>query len=288
MNKKLKFLERAGLICDYGYCASICFRNYYYAIHNIFDSVKIINSEKDLLDVDFVFIGNDHFLSHRSIWENDNFINYCNKTNKKIFIYTAETIHNNVHPWNLNIQKNLEKFNNLYQWCYDVNDAIILKKPIARCCLSKNYNKEYKTEKKNKCIFIGTLYPERKKLIEILSKNIELDIVQRSMSTCEEYFDLLSQYRFVLSPHSIGGNSFPLRFYETLLVGSIPIHQVYSNTLNYYTEEAKFKDVIYFEQPEEIPEKISNFKLKNSETKIWLEDILTKNFIEHGFKYIKS
>jgi hypothetical protein len=81
----------------------------------------------------------------------------------------------------------------------------------------------------------------------------------------------IAGYRFVLSP--IGnGNFFTMRFYETLAVGSIPVHQIRNNTLQYYDLEAKFDDCIYFEEPLELKEKIYNFTPLVSHNKLWMED----------------
>ena len=87
--------------------------------------------------------------------------------------------------------------------------------------------------------------------------------------------ETLAKYRFVFYP--IGnGNFLAFRFYEILLAKSIPICQVRKNTLKYYDIEAKFDDCIFFEQVEELPEKIQNFTLQHSSSELWAEDYLGK------------
>ena len=91
----------------------------------------------------------------------------------------------------------------------------------------------------------------------------------------------IARYRFVLSP--IGnGNTFPMRFYEVLLVKSIPIHQIRENTLKYYDIEAEYDDCIYFKEPEELQDKIKESTLLTSHNEFWLEDYIKKLLTEDG------
>jgi len=280
---------KIGIINDSSYIGSITVSNYRYAIQNLFTDVKAINNLNDLDGIEALFIGNDHFGNHLSVWQNSSFIEKCNKNNIKVFVHSCEYIHTKVFPWNINIQKNLEKFNNLAQRVIDVNDAIILNKKIARCLCSKFYkNKIPVPETKiNKCVFTGTTYDHRIKLVSKLSNKIDLDVYPKDLKSWEEYMSLIAQYRFVLSPYSNDSNTFHLKFYEALLVGSIPIHQIYENTLNFYTVEATYDDAIYFINGDEIPEKIANCKYERSFNKPWLEDELAEFFVEYGVKPTK-
>lgn len=272
---------KIGIICDLNFSKSICMTNYYHAINNIFKNVKLVNCAEDLNNIEVLFIGNEHFQPHRSIWENDIFINECNKKKIKICIYTAENIYNDVYPNNPVMQKKLESFNNLYQRVIDPNDAIILNKKIARCLCSKYYKNiiNIPDKKLNKCIFIGNMYNHRRILIDELQKKIDIDIIG-SVNSWIDYISILSQYKYVLSPNSHTANCFHLKFYEALLVDSIPIHQIYDNTLDYYPIEAKYKDALYFKSGDEIPNLIENCKLEKSFNKPWLEDELTEFFKE--------
>ena len=158
-----------GIICDLQYDRSIFFSSYYYAVKNIFGYVKIINNSNDLENINILFIGNDHFWNHRLVWENNNFIDSCNIRNIKVFVFTAERIITPHHPWNIDIQKNLEKFNNLYQYVIDVDDCIKLNKKITRGMISNHYKDciNVNFDKIDKCVFIGNVngYPNRPGLI---------------------------------------------------------------------------------------------------------------------------
>jgi uncharacterized membrane protein YgaE (UPF0421/DUF939 family) len=57
-----------------------------------------------------------------------------------------------------------------------------------------------------------------------------------------------------------------------LAVGSIPIHQVWSNILSYYPIEAQFDDCIYFQNFDELKKKVNECKLVESHNEIWMEN----------------
>jgi len=273
---------KIGIICDLGYKKSICMANYYHALCNIFDDVKTIKNVEDLKDIEVLFIGNDHYEPHKTIWKNDNFINICNSNQIKVCVYTAENILHSIYPHNIKIQRDLERFDNLYQRVIDPDDAIILNKKIARCSCSKHYKDAISIppQKMNKCVFIGYMYDHRRNLINKLKHNIDIDVIE-PIESWQEYMSTLAKYRFVLSPNSYVANCFHLKFYEALLVNSIPIHQVHDNTLEYYPIEAKYEDALYFKTGDEIPDLIKNCSVETSYNKPWLEDELIDFFEEH-------
>ena len=275
---------KIGVICDMGYKRSICMSNYYHAICNMFEDVKIVNNVNDLNGLDMLFIGNDHFHSHLNIWRDSNFIRQCNEKRIKVCVYTAEFIHSNLHPWNVDIQKSLEGFEFLHQRVLDVNDAIKLNKKIARCACSKYYENRIKIPdvKLDKFDYVGAMYTNRRILLEEVKKIIDIDIFQPDFQSWEEYMNVLAKYRFVLSPYSNDSNSFHLKFYECFLVDSIPIHQIYDNSLEYYPIESNYDDAIYFQSASELPDKISNCKLSRGFNKPWLEDELLNFFTDVG------
>ena len=279
-----------GVICDVNHSMGIYFSSYFYAVNNLFNSVKLVNSIEDLHDVDLLFCGNEHYWAHRVIWETDIFIEEANKRNIPVCIYTAEYIHTSLYPWNIDIQKNLERFKFLSQRVIDVDDSIKLSKKIARCCISRHYKDVVKTPEKklNKCLFIGKMYPHRQMLCDELKKSIEIDIVPHGSRCWNDYINTFASYRFILSPYSGDSNSFHFKFYESLLASSIPVHQVYDNTLNFYTAEASYKDGIYFKNAEEVAEKLSKCELENSSNKPWLEDELKEFFNDIGVQTDKD
>lgn len=279
-----------GVICDVNYSESVFLSSYFHAVNNLFNSVKLVNNIEDLHDVDLLFCGNEHYMPHRAIWDNDAFIEQANKRNIPACIYTAEYIHTSLYPWNRDIQKNLEKFKFLHQRVIDVDDSIKLNKKIARCCISRHYKDAVKAPEKklNKCLFIGKMYPHRQVLCDELKKTIELDIAPHGSSCWNDYINTFASYRFILSPYSNDSNSFHFKFYESLLAGSIPVHQVYDNTLDFYTYEASYKDAIYFKNAEEVAEKISKCDLECSFNKPWLEDELKEFFSDMGVQTDKQ
>ena len=273
---------------------NIAISNYFYAINNLFSNVKLINKIDDLKNIDCLFIGNDHRKSHLDIWNNNSFINYCNNNNIKVAVYTAERIQSSYYPWNYNIQEQLEKFKFLHQRVIDVDDAIKFNKKIARCSCSLYYKDIYKDcsgFKKNKIVFFGLVnnreYIKRFNTISTLKKYLDIDIIYKDYNiSWKEYIKTISSYKFILSPYSLDCNCFHLKFYEALLVNSIPIHQIYSNTLDYYPVESTYSDSIYFINSEEVIEKINNFNLLESYNKPWLEDELIDFFINDvGIKF---
>ena len=279
--------KNVGIICDLSFSSSICFSNYYHAVNNLFENVKLISNVNDVEDIDIIIMGNDHFAGHQAIWNSEQFINTCNERNIILFVITAECIHSTWNPWNPQIQKDLERFKNLYQRVIDVKDSNILNKKIISACCSKYYKDAISVPevKFNKCVFFGKQYPHRLEQISVLKQSIEVDVIPyiESMSW-KEYLATLAQYRFVFSPRSGDSSMFPLRYYEALLVSSIPIQQVVDNSLDYYTKEATLDDVIYYTDISEVPEKISNCIYERCSSKLWLEDILTEWFLENNIK----
>jgi len=279
MNNQTYMNQRVGIICDLNWVKSPSMSNYYHALCNIFDNVKLVNSVEDLNDIELLFIGNDHFVTHKLIWHNDIFINICNEKNIKVCVYTAENIHHKIYPHNVETQRKLERFDNLYQRVIDPDDAIILNKKVARCMYSKYYkdNILIPEQKLNKCVFIGFMYDHRRSLIDELRQTIDIDVVE-PIEYWQEYMQTLAKYRFVLSPNSYVANCFHLKFYEALLVDSIPIHQVYDNTLEYYPIEANYQDALFFKTANEVPDLIKNCSLEKSYNKPWLEEELLDFF----------
>lgn len=266
---------KAGIVCDLNFNRHVGLKSYFYAIQNIFGSVKIINSFKDLFDIKILFIGNEHFQPHRQVWENDLFIKTCNNLDIKVVIFSVEKIFSSSFPHNETIQNNIKKFENLFQYAHDVEDIEKLNCKLIRGCISSHYkNIELYSEKINKCAFLGSIdcfsYQERQETIKKIEKEMEIVFPERQ-TTWEEYMKELSKYKFVLSPLG-NSNGLALKFYEILFVNSIPIQQVKPKTLEYYKTENEYKDCIFFENPKEIVEKINNCSLNKSSNIIYLEN----------------
>jgi len=277
-----------GIICDIEFTRHRSLITYYYAIRNLYGEPKIIKGVEDL-DIDTLFIGDDHFQSHRDIWEKPGFIESCNEKNVKVIVFNNERIFNSYFPWNEDIYKNIRRFKKLYYFHCDIDDVQILGLPINRLALSKNiYNEKWrKNKKRNNIVFIGRTdcvlnsYANRREFIDKIKKSLKLNIIEPTIEQWEDYMDKISGFRFVLCPLG-NGNFITPKFYETLMVGSIPVQQVKENTLNYYPVERGLDDCIFFKDLQELEVKLLMFNLKSSHNLIFHEDIineLLKNII---------
>lgn len=282
---------RVGIICDLNHQFNIAISNYYVSLRNIFSDVRLVRGIEDLDSIQILFIGNEHFPPHKSIWNNQNFIERVNHLGIEVIVWAGEQIYNPNYPQNLEIQRSIESFQNLRQVLIDVNDSKILHKPVIGTPFSKEFQSLKKNcKKKNRMIFIGSLalpwYQKRVDIISELKKFIDFDVYENKFRTYKEYIELLSEYRFVLNPHSMNLNGLTGRFYESLLVNSVPVQQIYDDTLDYYTTESNYQDVIYFQEPEELIERIDNFEFDESFSCPNFEEVLTDYFKrEFGMRF---
>ncbi len=265
----------AGIICDLSFTRHVCFKNYYYALKSYFPNLKVVSNFLEVKKLDILFIGNEHFGPHQDIWNDNVFIHACNSSKVNIVVFSAEKIFNSSFEHNEKIQSRLEKFKRLYQYPCDVEDAKILDRPILRSCMSKYYMKDTSsTEKNDKCVFVGNVdcpsYSGRRDMLSKIKELYPIDFIS-GIESWKDYFETISNYRFVLSPL---GNAlaFNLRFYEILTARSIPVQQVKGDMLNYYNIESNFEDCIFFSTAEECVEKIIKSEQKASNSNIWLED----------------
>lgn len=267
-----------GIICDLEYSRHHLFRSYYYSVKNLYGLPKRVKGIEDLQGLRLLFIGDDHYGPHKEIWQGKGFIEECNKRSIHVVVMTNERIMDAFFPWNKEIFIHLRKFNHLTQYVNDVDDCTKLGLKLNRQAMSRSLAPINSfPEKKNRMVFVGNVkcgsYQERVMVLKEIQKVMEVDIIAATIPTWEDYMKTIAGYRFVFSP--IGnGNFFPMRFYEALAVGSIPVHQVRNNTLQYYDLERGFDDCIYFEEPNELKEKIRNFTLSTSHNVLWMEDNL--------------
>jgi len=281
-------MERAGIIADLEYSKHISFKNYYYAIENIYGGVRQVETTNDLNDVDILFIGDDHYGKHRSIFMQAGFPEMCNEKNIKVVIFTTERTFGTVYPWNeSNYYETRKRFNNLWQYMTDVDDCIKTGAKLNRTLPSLHFkNPVEDVEKKvDKIVFIGTTegyndcYKNRRKLLADIVNTRTIDIITTPIPSWVDYMKKLSEYRFVLAPKG-NCNAFSLRLYDALMVHSIPIQQVEANTLDYFDIEAGFSDCIFFETIEEMNDKIKNCNLVRSYSEFWMEDYIKKLLTE--------
>ena len=280
---KYRVMRNVGIICDINYERHHLFRSYFNAVKNIYGRVSIVKEISDLENIDILFIGDDHYGPHKKIWMNVSFINYCNAHNIQVVVMTNERILDSYFPWNKEIFLHLTQFDNLIHYVNDVDDAKKLGLRINRTAMSRSISfKKWDGPKKDRAVFVGNIkcksYSERVGVLNVVRKILPIDVIT-DIPTWDAYMQLISQYRFVFSP--IGnGNFFPMRFYEALAVNSIPLHQVRSDTLDYYTTEKKFDDCIFFETVDELKSKLVGFTKEKSHNVIWMED--------HLIQYLKE
>jgi hypothetical protein len=270
---------KIGLICDLSYSGHPEFKSFCYALTNLYHVPKIVKTIPDLQDLEILFIGDDHYYYHKVIWRQPRFIEYCNAHNIVVVVFTTEKIHDTIWAGNVENFEHLKQIKNLYHYTSDVDECELLGTRLHRITISRSVYPHSVNckDKKDRAIFIGNTncesYNERKAVLAEVGKIIDIDIIETKVPSWEDYMQFIAGYRFVFSP--IGNaNFFTMRFYETLAVKSIPIHQVRSNTLKYYNIESKFDDCIFFEEPKELPDKLKKFTQQISHNMFWMEDNL--------------
>jgi len=271
-------MKRVGAICDLEFTKHAQFRSYYYSLLSLYGDVKVVSNINHLYGIDILVIGCPDHGPHIDVYSTPCFIQRCNELNITIVLISVEKIFGSKYPEHLKRYSLIAKCNKLVHYTYDIEDGKKLGTKIFRVCLSKHYEGwlDPINDKKDAIVFCGIMYPWRKKLIDELKKYIQIDIPERTdFRIWEDYLRLIGSYRFVLSPLG-DGNAFVAKFYEILFVNSIPVHQVYPDTLLYYDKEAKFDDCIFFEGVKDLKVKIANFTLGSSYNTMWMEDELGK------------
>lgn len=287
-------MKTVGIISDLKYSKHMQFKNYYYALQSLYGAVRIINKVDDLKGIQILFIGDDHYTVHRDVFTKDKFASYCNLHKIKVVVFTPEKILNTIFPWNESNNEFLNNFNHLYHYTYDTDDCKLLGTKLHRLCMSKTYKDVFPVDiesRLNRIVFIGSLdcpydkkntsYQKRKELVESIQNTLPLDIFPASNRTWQEYMNIMSHYRFVLSPLG-NGSALVTRFYEALLLKTIPIQQVAGDILSYYDIESKFEDCLYFENSDQIQGLVKSCELQSSTSEIWLEDYLATLLREDG------
>jgi hypothetical protein len=268
-------MRKAGIIVDLEFTKHAQFKNYYYAMLSLFPNLLKVEKISDLMGLDILFIGNPFHGPNMDIYYQEEFVEECNRWGIKVILVSPEKIMNNRDcPIHVKIILHLSKAEHFYHYTYDVDDCVLLKTKLHRVALSKRYKNYIEEEEKwNKVVFVGSNYSNRRSSIEYMVSNFGMEVVEPNGRSWESYLRILNKYRFVFSPFG-DANAFTARFYEILLVHSIPIQQVSENTLERYDIESKFPDCIFYHNLREIPKLISKCTLNKSESEIWYEDCL--------------
>lgn len=219
------------------------FQNFRFALKNYLQiDFKNVNSAQDLDGIDTLFIVDEHFGPHVDIWKNSAFIDSVNSRNIRTVIFNFEKIYDALFPWNVDHQRNVDRFKNLVQFVSDINDAKILNRPVInKQLLSRDTILVQPENKINEILFIGQINPHvyvrrREVLSNLMGKNLPLKIINSDRKfTYNEYLKLLASYKYILNPLGTG-DFLNLRFYEALKMGSVPVQQVTDDMLTRYTE----------------------------------------------------
>jgi hypothetical protein len=274
---------KIGVISDLNHTESPAYASYYYAVKNLHGDVALVQKKEDLRDIDILLCGNDHHAGHLQIWSDDNFTEEVNKKKIPFFVHTVEHIRSPSYPWNVDIQNKLKRYDTLNQRCWDIGDAKENNTKLARVLLSKNFQDfTSPINRIDGLVFVGKLYPNRVKTIEALSKYIKVDVAPRSSLDYKSFLSYLSSYKYVLSPISNGVNGIPGRFYESLVIGSIPVQEVFSDTLDHYTAEASIPGCVFFETAEECLDKLNQHAGTIPDKKMFLEEELEEFLNDFG------
>jgi len=178
---------------------------------------------------------------------NHKFKTYSNYTKEKKLehlnnVFNFEKIFNSQFPWNADIQRNVEKFNNRFQLVSDVKDAELLGSSIInKQLLSKSTTLiEPSSSKKNEILFIGQInefYPTRGQLLDELQKTREsVNVIRTDRKySYNEFLNLLNGSKYILNPLGTG-EFINLRFYEALNLGCIVVQQYTEDMLKWYSE----------------------------------------------------
>lgn len=226
LSKLRKFIS----LSSYPYISGDTFRQ---LSDHIYDERKNIDLLK-IKNKDIVFVKTDYL---------EQFISkYLNNIDKKIALifhnsdFSFEEKHvkyfknKNVIVFSQNLNINFTKTTNIYPIPIGIeNRSYFLNGKL------KNFNKALRNssnEFKNKLILCGfnpNTNNERKKILEIISKNENINFLKYSSHS--KYLQSVSEHKFNLCPEGNGLDTH--RFWETLIMGSIPIVKSNNLVLNF-------------------------------------------------------
>lgn len=251
------------------------------ALLNLFDNnLKIIADLEQIHQINNLIILDEHFESHKNVILSNGVINKLNKEKCNVIIFNYEKIYNSHFKYNLDTQKKINKIENLTQILSDVEDVKKIGSPFINKQLISN---EYKInfdlpKKKNEILFIGQIkgkaYENRRIVLENLSQISNLPVTFKFPNRKLIYDDFLfqlSKYQYVFNPLG-SGDFINVRYYESLLVNSIPIQQYKKNMKKYFNEINDSFSINFEVVDYDLNNQIREFKPKKH--KVFLEDYL--------------
>lgn len=251
------------------------------ALFNLFDdNLHIISHLDQVNEINNLIIIDEHFESHKNIIFQDGVISKLNKQNCNVIVFNFEKIFNSHFKLNQVNQKKLKKINKLTHILSDVEDIKKAGSPfINKQLISKEYQINFDLpQKKNEILFLGQIkgsaYKKRRQTLDQLSQIFHLPFTIKFPNrklNFEDFLYELAKYKFVLNP--LGAGQFVnVRYYESLLVNSIPIQQLTSKMPSYYDELTKSFSVNFSKIDETLNFQLNNFEFKNFN--YYLEDYL--------------
>lgn len=279
-------IKKAKIICDINpiHSSYRIFYSYVSALKNIHSTTEWVEEGFDTL-----FIIDECFGPHRPQYLK--YVNYCNENNIRVIIFNLEKIFNSHFPESLTVQKWMESFNNHIQYPVDLEDSLLLQKPPTKAMISKTIAQDILKHcniipfenKKNKILFKGSLYPIRKKQIQIIKQqtNLEVDVYEGNSGSFYDYMNLLNQYKYIIAATGTGIFLNP-RFYEALMMQCKPI--VFLSDTSFenrkdFNPEHLFKQ-FYKQEIQKSINASSPFTLLSTETSpydLYLDDYITNN-----------
>jgi hypothetical protein len=233
------------------------FKNYKSSLNNYLRSNLVeINNYEQIPNMQNIFVIDEHYFPHREFILNEKFVQETNNNKVRLIIFNTEKIYNQPFKHNIEIQNQLNKFNDYVQFLSDAQDIKKLKPPFAtKQLFTKDFDfQKYKSaEKKEELLFIGQTdgraYKNRRAILKNISKfvNIPLEVIETKRKlSYDEFLSTISNYKFLLNPLGNGVSRFlNVRFYEAVGLKTIPVQEI-RNDMKELNEELEFSNVIYF------------------------------------------
>lgn len=263
------------------------FKNFRLGLKNYLkEEIRDVNCASDLDGISILFIIDEHYIPHKELWQTDEFLNCVNSKKIRVIIFNFEKIFNSQFPWNVDIQRKVERINNKVQLVSDIKDASILNSSIInKQLLSKStVLSEPVNEKKDEILFLGQInefYPTRGALLtELQNLNNKVKVIKTDRKYAySEFLDLLNNAKFILNPLGTG-EFINLRFYEALRLGCSVIQQYTDDMLEWYPELNR-GDVLKFKTLEDFNKLNFNkiVKCHNEYLEDYFEEINLKDIL---------
>lgn len=245
------------------------FKNYKSSLSNYLGSnLEEISNYEQIQGMQNIFIIDEHYFPHRKFILDELFINIVNQNNVRLLIFNTEKIYNQPFKHNIEIQDQLNKFNDYIQFLSDAQDIKKLKPPFpTKQLFTKDFDfKRYESRnKKEELLFIGQIegraYKNRRKILKKIDKyiNIPFEIIESKRKLqYDEFLSIISKYKFLLNPLGNGVSRYlNVRFYEAIGLKTIPVQEI-RNDMKLLNIELEFKNLIYFRHLRDL--KKINFK----------------------------